>query len=123
MPSFTYTMHLDHHRRHLYGTQHDGEYLPLARLSPWYIVLYLSQCLWIPPLAVIRFGLLTPLAWLSPRLRRLLDQRASSLVMDPGHIRPLPTAAERWHIRLQELGCLLFLLACATVVPLVWQRP
>jgi len=123
VPSFTYATHLEHHRRHLYGTRDDGEYLPLASLSPWYFVLYLSQCLWIAPLAVVRFGLLTPLAWLSPRLRRLIDQRASSLVMDARHLRPLPTAAERWQIRLQELGCLLYLAGCLTVPPLVWNRP
>jgi fatty acid desaturase len=122
VPSFTYYPHLDHHRRKKFGTEHDGEYLPLARMSPGWILLYLSQCLWAPPLAVIRFGILTPLTWLSPALRRFIYQRASSLVMDPTYLRPLPTAAAKRIIFVQELGCFLFLAACAIVPPLFLNR-
>jgi fatty acid desaturase len=126
VPSFTYYTHLDHHRRRSFGTNHDGEYLPLASKSPWWIVAYVSQCLWVPPLAVIRFGLVTPLAWMCPPLARFIHRRASSLVMDPTYIRPLPTAAALRLIRLQELGCLAFIWACA-LVPLVllnrWPIP
>ena len=122
VPSFTYYPHLDHHRRKLFGTERDGEYLPLARMSPWWILLYLSQCLWIPPLAVIRFGVITPLTWFSPALRRFIHQRASSLVMDPTYIRPLPTRAARRLIFVQELGCFLFLLACVLNPLLVLDR-
>src|SRR5437762_5900150 len=43
LPSFTYYSHLDHHRRKLFGTEQDGEYLPLASMSPWWIVVYLSD--------------------------------------------------------------------------------
>jgi fatty acid desaturase len=123
VPSFTYYSHLDHHRRKLFGTEHDGEYLPLANMSPWWIVLYLSQCLWVPPLALLRFGVLTPLMWFSPRWRQFIHQRASSLVMDPAYLRPLPTAEALRYIRLQELGCFLFIWGCATVPPLLLDRP
>jgi fatty acid desaturase len=122
VPSFTYETHLDHHRRKMFGTQHDGEYLPLARMSPWYIVLFLSQCLWVPPLAVIRWGLLTPLSWILPPLRRLIHQRASSLVIDPTYIRPLPSPRALFYIRLQELGCFLFVLACVLVARILHNR-
>lgn len=121
VPSFTYYSHLDHHRRKMFGTEHDGEYLPLASMSPWWILLYLSQCLWVPPLAVIRFGILTPLTWLSPALRRLIHQRASSLVMDPTYIRPLPTKTSLRYIRLQELGCFLVLVGCV-ITPIVMRK-
>ena len=100
LPSFIYYSHLDHHRRKLFGTEQDGEYLPLANMSPWWIVVYLSQCFWAPLLAVIRFSLVTPLIWLSPTLRRWIHQRASSLVMDPTYLRPVPTAAALHLIRL-----------------------
>ncbi len=126
IPSFTYYTHLDHHRRKMFGTEHDGEYLPLARMSPWYILLYLSQCLWVPPLAVIRFGLVTPLTWLSPALRRFIHRRASSLVMDPTYLRPLPTRQVQRMIFIQELGCFLFIWGCAILPPVVlnrWQGP
>lgn len=100
-PSFTHEGHLDHHRRRIFGTTADGEYLALGRLSRWWIAVYLSQVLWAPPLAILRFGLLTPLSWLSPRIRNWVHQRFSSLVMDPRYIRPLPNAAKlqsiRWH--------------------------
>jgi fatty acid desaturase len=122
VPSFTYYSHLDHHRRKTFGTQQDGEYLPLASMSPWWIVVYLSQCLWAPPLAVIRFGVLTPLMWVCPPLASFIHQRASSLVMDPSYIRPLPTAIALRYIRLQELGCFLFLVACVTVPIVFWHR-
>jgi fatty acid desaturase len=122
VPSFTYYTHLDHHRRKLFGTDQDGEYLPLASMSPWWILVYLSQCLWVPLLALVRFGLLTPLMWLSPALRRLVYQRASSLVMDPAHLRPLPTPEALRFIRLQELCCFLFIAACAIIPPVFLDR-
>jgi fatty acid desaturase len=126
VPSFTYYSHLDHHRRKLFGTAGDGEYLPLARMSPWWIVVYLSQCLWAPPLAVVRFGLITPLTWFSPRFRQFIHRRMSSLVMDPMYIRPLPTKAALRMIRLQEVGCFCVLIGYV-VFPLVvldrWPIP
>ena len=112
VPSFTYYAHLDHHRRATFGTKWDGEYLPLASMSPWWILVYLSQCLWAPPLALIRFGIVTPLMWICPPLRRFIYEHASSLVANPAYIRPLPTAAELRYMRLQECGCFLFLCGC-----------
>ena len=54
-PSSMYYPHLDHHRRKVFGTSHDGEYLPLATGSPWGIIAFLSQCLWVGPLVVPRY--------------------------------------------------------------------
>ena len=122
VPSFTYYTHLDHHRRQSFGTRHDGEYLPFATISPWWIPVFLAQALWVPPLAVIRFGLLTPLTWFIPPLRRYLHQRASSLVIDPSYIRPLPTALDLRYIRLQELSCFLYVVACVLFPVSVFDR-
>ncbi len=108
-PSFTYYTHLDHHRRKHYGTDADGEYMPLANQSIWHILFYFSQIFIIPVLAVIRWGILTPLSWLSPKLRNLIHQRASSMVMDPMYIRPLPTPKTLRIIRLQEVLCFLWI--------------
>jgi len=115
VPSFTYYTHLDHHRRKMFGTEQDGEYLPLASLSPWWIVVYLSQCLWVPPLAVFRFGAVTPLTWICPPLGRWVHAHASSLVMDPSYIRPAPSENSLRAVRLQEVGCFLYLLACVFI--------
>jgi fatty acid desaturase len=112
MPSFVYYPHLDHHRRKNFGTSHDGEYLPLGQQPPWHILYYLSQSLIIPLLAVVRFLVLTPLSWFSPRLRRFIHQRASSMVIDPTYLRPQPTPEALRIIRLQEVLCFLW---CAGV--------
>ena len=108
-PSFTYYTHLDHHRRKHYGTDEDGEYMPLANQSIWHILFYFSQIFVIPVVAVIRWGLLTPLTWVSPKLRNLIHQRASSMVMDPMYIRPIPTPKTLRMIRLQEVLCFLWI--------------
>lgn len=122
IPSFTYSTHLGHHRRTMYGTNQDGEYLPLAHMRPWWILIFFTHALWAPPVAVIRFGILTPLTWFIPSLRRLVHQRASSLVIDPSYLRPLPTTTELRSIRLQEFGCFVFLFAWVIVPPVLLHR-
>ena len=109
IPTFVYYTHLDHHRRKHYGTKEDGEYIPLARLPAWQILFYLSQVLVIPALAIFRFGVLTPLTWISPTIRNWVHRRASSMIMDPTYIRPLPTKKTLRVIRLQEVGVFLFI--------------
>jgi fatty acid desaturase len=109
IPSFVYYTHIDHHRRKHYGTHEDGEYIPLSNMPAWQILFYLSQVLVIPIVAVVRWGLLTPLTWISPRTREWVHKHASSMVMDPKYIRPLPTKTVLRTIRLQELGCFLFI--------------
>ncbi len=105
MPSFVYESHLDHHRRKHFGTQQDGEYLPLSNQSPIHMLLYLAQSFVIPLLALFRFVVLTPLTWVSPSLRRWVHQHASSMVIDPSYLRPLPTKTAMRLIRRQEMLC------------------
>lgn len=105
VPSFVYYTHIDHHRRKHYGTQEDGEYIPLSNMPAWQILFYLSQCLVIPIVAVVRWGFVTPLTWFSPALRDWVHQHASSMVMDPKYIRPLPSPNVRRTMRLQEFCC------------------
>ncbi|HEX6961112.1 MAG TPA: fatty acid desaturase [Lacipirellula sp.] len=111
IPSFVYYTHIDHHRRKHYGTHEDGEYIPLSNMPAWQILFYLSQVLVIPIAAVVRWGLLTPLTWVSPRIRDLVHKHASSMIMDPKYIRPLPTKNVLRTIRLQEALCFLFVWA------------
>jgi fatty acid desaturase len=109
IPSFVYYTHVDHHRRKHYGTKEDGEYLPLSNRSPWWIVGYLAQSFVIPILAIVRFGILTPLTWLSTPTRDWVHRHASSMIIDPLYLRPLPTKQTLRIIRWQELGCFLFI--------------
>ena len=108
MPSFLYYTHLAHHARKHYGTPDDGEYLPLALQPRREILKYLLQPFFVPALAMLRFLVLTPLAWLSPGFRRWIQQHASSMVMDPNYVRPLPTRRELGVWRLQEVACFLY---------------
>ncbi|HVA47199.1 MAG TPA: fatty acid desaturase [Pirellulales bacterium] len=120
MPSFLYYTHLAHHARQHYGTPDDGEYLPLGIRPRGETLKYLLQPLVIPVLAVLRFVLFTPLTWVSPRLRRFVQQRASSMVMDPSYVRPLPKPVELRIWRLQEAGCFLYGLAAAILFAGGW---
>jgi fatty acid desaturase len=105
MPSFMYHTHVAHHMRRHFGTHDDGEYLPWGAQPVWHLLLYMTQCLVMPIIAVVRFGLLSPLCWLSPRIRELVQRRFSSMVVDPYYVRPLPTRNDRWVWRVQEAAC------------------
>ncbi len=123
MPSFMYYTHVDHHMRKHFGTKHDGEYLPLATNAPWHIVVYMGQPFVIPIIAVVRFLILAPISWVSPAFRDFVHRRASSMVMDPTYIRPLPTRKVLRIFRLQEALCFLWTasiagLLIAKIVPI-----
>lgn len=122
VPSFTYYTHLDHHRRKHYGTKHDGEYLPWGNRSIWHLVYYMSQVFIVPILGVVRFGILTPLTWLHPKIRNWVHQHASSMIVDPTYIRPIPTSHDLRIIRLQEGLCFAWILGIAIVPPLFLNR-
>jgi fatty acid desaturase len=94
-PSFAYKCHMDHHNPRHYGTVKDGEYLPLGAGPVGRIVIYLVQIPLLPALAIFRFLVVTPLSFLHPRLRRLVLERASSLVINPKYRRALPSDERR----------------------------
>lgn len=122
MPSFVYYTHIDHHRRSHYGTESDGEYIAMAHRRPWYMLFYLSWCFVIPLAAVVRFLILTPIAWTIPGARAFIHRHASSMVMDPTYIRPLPTQRTKRIIYLQEAGCFAWCLGVAIVPPVFLDR-
>jgi fatty acid desaturase len=116
MPSFMYYTHVDHHMRKHFATEQDGEYLPLGTTAPWHILVYLCQPLVIPILAVLRFMVFAPLSWISPSFREFIRRRASSMVMDPMYIRPLPTRKVMLIFRIQEVLCFLWTIGVATAM-------
>jgi fatty acid desaturase len=121
IPSFVYYTHVDHHRRKHFGTQHDGEYMPLGLRGWGYIAYYLALCPVIPLAAVFRFAVLTPLTWLHPAIRRWVHRHASSMAMDPSYLRPLPTEQTLRIIRWQEVGCFLVCLG-VPISAILWDR-
>lgn len=116
MPSFMYYTHLDHHMRKRFSTREDGEYLPLATTSPWHIPFYLCQSFVIPIIYVVRFLILSPISWVSPAFRDFVHRRASSMVMDPTYIRPLPTRKVLRIFRMQEALCFAWTAGVATLL-------
>jgi fatty acid desaturase len=107
-PSFMYENHADHHARPNYGTARDGEYQPFARGDGWRVLLYFGQVLLLPLFGVIRFLLLSPLAWIFPKARLWVWQAASSYVSNLQYRRELPPGERHgWWIAC-EVGCFLW---------------
>ncbi|TDN82197.1 fatty acid desaturase family protein [Stakelama pacifica] len=99
LPSFLYEgIHAVHHSRAHYGTERDPEYLPLAHMRPWTLPLFTLAALAMPFLLLLRFGILGPLSWAVPPLRRLIVERFSALEVNPAYRRPAPQGdfALRW---------------------------
>ena len=125
-PSFVYYTHIDHHRRKHYGTAEDGEYMPLEHSRRWQILFYLSWCLVIPLVVLVRFLVFSPLAWLIPGFRKFVHQHMSSMVMDPLYIRPDAGRQTRRIILIQEFACFLWCLMIAVIAPTIvgqWPTP
>lgn len=119
VPSFLYHTHVDHHARRQYGTAGDGEYLPLASGPRWKIFWYLAESFVVQLIAVVRFAV-APAGWILPSVRRWLARHASSMVIDPTYVRPIPTAQELKLWRLQEALCFLWIVGVAAVIVAGW---
>lgn len=124
MPSFLYEgVHTLHHARTRYGTIDDPEYLPLARMKPWTVPLFVAAAAFAPLAMLVRFGLLTPVSLLSSRLRAVLVARASALATNPA-FRRRPAEGEiarlwRWQEAAASLWAIALLVMVATgIVPL-----
>jgi len=105
VPSFFYEgVHQEHHFRRIYGTDTDGEYLPFGTPPRSRIILYMISHLVLPPLMVLRFGLLGPLSWVSPGARHMVWEKMSSLSIDPMYKRTIPEHIPRSWI-VQESLC------------------
>ena len=119
VPSFMYYPHIDHHRRKSYGTEHDGEYLELSRRHPMYIVGFILAAFIVPPLALLRFLILTPIAWMWPKVREIVERHASTLVVDIFYLRGDFGPRARRNMLIQEAACFtwaVFLVARGPIV-------
>ncbi len=90
-PSFMYEgVHNLHHAKTRYGTVEDPEYLPLALMKPWTLPLFIVVSALAPIALIIRFGVLSPLSLLSPKLRTMVVERYSALAINPQFRRRAP---------------------------------
>lgn len=118
LPSFAYKgVHVEHHRKKNYGTREDGEYYAFGLKPPSLIFSYLAQTLFASLIMVFRFMVVTPISFLHPKLRRLIDERFSALAIDPNFKRKVPKGSLRFEWMVQEIACCVF---AWTVFALVW---
>ncbi len=123
MPSFFYEPHRDHHNSRHYGTDTDGEYLPLGNGPLRDIGLFLAQVLLLPIFVSLRFALLTPISFLHPRLRTWVLEHASSFVIDWRYRRRIPENAPRAAWAVMDVLCCLRALAIYTWIIMGWAPP
>jgi fatty acid desaturase len=124
VPSFMYEgVHNLHHIRTKYGTKLDPEYLALAHMKPVNLVLFIAIALLAPLGALLRFGVLAPLSLVIPPLRRIVDERFSSLMINPEFVRATPNGAERkswlfWETLASLWAMMLIALTVTGIIPL-----
>lgn len=116
MPSYFYENHIDHHKANHYGTERDGEYLPLGSSPVHHIVLFLLQVPLLPAYIFIRF-LLSPLTFVHPKVRNWFLEHASSFVINYRHRLTIPKNAPRRVWAALELGCFL---RCAAMLAVIY---
>lgn len=126
LPSLMYVgSHAEHHRRSVFGTSADPEYVPLAHWSRARIVLFVWTVALLPPALALRWGVLGPLSYLFPPLRRFVVGKLSTLVINADYVRPLPKGRQvrRWALQ-EGASCAFFWLVAALVytgvVPWMW---
>ncbi len=108
IPSFMYEgIHNLHHAKTRYGTIEDPEYLPLARMKPWTVPLFVVVSALGPLALLVRYGILSPLSLAVPPLRKLVVERYSGLVINPDfRRRPAEGTAKREWVVLETLASL-----------------
>lgn len=105
LPSLMYVgSHNDHHRQPTFGTKHDPEYAPIAHWRWGRILWFIVSVIFVPALLAVRWGVLGPISFFIPPLRRWLISRASTLVINPGYCRPLPKEKQATHWIIQEIA-------------------
>jgi fatty acid desaturase len=96
VPSFMYDdVHTLHHARTSYGTVRDPEYLPLASMRATAVIMFVVVSALAPLGLLIRFAVLSPLSFVSSRIRRSVMERYSALAINPAFRRRPPTGAFR----------------------------
>jgi len=123
MPSFFYENHIDHHNSHRYGTERDGEYLPLGGGSRWLWLWFWVQVPLLPIYIYVRLLVITPLSMFSPRLRTWALEHMSSFVINFRHRLDIPANAPRRAWAWLEIACCLRAAAMLVAVVIGMNSP
>jgi fatty acid desaturase len=107
-PSMMYEgVHNLHHAKHRFGTAKDPEYLPLGRYSKLKLGLFTAISLLAPLGVILRSGILVPLSFVLPPMRRFVRAKLSALVINPDFVRE-DNDKTRPDWLAQEIGCWLW---------------
>lgn len=121
IPSFVYEdTHNQHHSKMRYGTARDPEYLPLALMKPYMLVLFMLIALFGSIGFLLRFAILSPLSVIFPSVRRETVARFSTLAINPAYRRPLPTGQFRRDWIIMETGASLWSIGLIAGVATGW---
>ena len=108
-PSLLYEgVHILHHAKDRYGTARDPEYHPLARRPRHELLLFLGVALPAPVGVLLRFGVLAPLSFLIPPLRRFVVAKTSGMVINTAFSREDVERASSAPWLAQEIACWLW---------------
>jgi fatty acid desaturase len=116
IPSLMYVgSHGSHHGRTSFATATDPEYAPIANWSRLHIVLFVLGVALVPLVLPLRWGVLGPLSYLFPPLRRRVVSQASTLVINTDYRRPMPRGEHvtRWAAQEAAAAVLVWLAALA----------
>lgn len=117
VPSFMYEgVHTLHHARTRYGTAEDPEYLPLALMKPWTLPVFVIASILAPVAMLFRYGVLTPLSLLFPKLRKIVTERYSGLQINPAFRRRAPEGELKHQWFWQEAVCSIWAISLVTLV-------
>ncbi len=108
IPVFLYqSVHFDHHKQNLYGTEKDGEYFPFAIKGRKWIVIHILFSFIVPVIFFARFSVLSTLSLFNKKFRYFLMSKMSALVIDLDYQRPESSWKNNEDWKVQELlACL-----------------
>lgn len=123
-PSYMYEgVHTLHHARTRYGTDEDPEYLPLARMKPWTLPLFVLIAVLAPVALLIRCAILVPAGAIFPPVRTFVWERFSALSINPDFRRRPPEGELRGRVIWQETLASIWALSLIGSVFVLGWRP
>jgi len=109
IPSLMYVgSHLDHHKRTGFGTRQDPEYAPIAHWGRTRIATFVLTAPLVPLALPLRWGILGPLSWFFPSLRRIVVGKLSTLAINQDYVRAMPKGEQLKRWKVQEAGAAVF---------------
>ena len=117
-PSLMYVgSHGEHHKAKIFGTADDPEYAPIAHWSAARIAGATLGLMLVPAALIVRWGVLVPLGWFFPSVRRFAVGRLSTLVINSSYVRKPPMGVMRKRWQREELACMAVVwLGCAAAL-------